>query len=59
MSAPDNKTRRPQTMKDRAVDEGKTGWLKTTKVGSECRQDGQWMTRRGVGKRGGYLYHFN
>ena len=29
--AVDNKTRQPQTMKDRAADEGETGWLKRTK----------------------------
>ena len=44
-------------MKDRAGDEGKIGLLKTTKMGSECRQDGQQMTQRGEEKRGGYFYH--
>ena len=57
--APDYKTRQPQMMKDRAEDEGKTGQLKTTKVGSECRQDGQRMTQRGKGKRGSYCHKFN
>ena len=57
--APDYKTRRPQMMKDRAADEGETGQLKTTKVGSECRQDRQRMTQRGEGKRDSYFHHFN
>ena len=57
--ASDNKTCLLQTMKDKAVDESKTGRLKRTKVGSKCRQDGQQMTQRGEGKRDGYFYHFN
>ena len=57
--AADDKTCQSKTMKDKATDESETGCLERTKVGNKCRQDGQRMTLRGEGKRGGYFYRVN